>query len=121
MPTCLIVDDSKIVRKLARRIVESLGFEVMEAEHGQHALEVCAERMPDLIVLDWYMPVMDGITFLKNFRSTVGGDAPKIVMCTTENEFSHIMQAMQAGANEYVMKPFDADILRGKLEQIGAL
>lgn len=121
MPTCLVVDDSKVVRTLERRIMESLGFTVSEAEDGQKAADYCTLVKPDLILLDWHMPVMEGIEFLKILRAMEGGNTPKVVFCTTESEMTHIMNALAAGADEYVMKPFDAEIIRGKLEQIGIL
>jgi two-component system chemotaxis response regulator CheY len=121
MPTCLVVDDSKVVRTLERRIMESLGFSVSEAEDGQKAVDFCTNQKPDLILLDWHMPIMEGIEFLKVLRAMPSGDVPKVVFCTTESEMSHIMDALSAGANEYVMKPFDAEIIKGKLEQIGII
>lgn len=121
MPHCLIVDDSKVVRKLERRIMEELGFTVSEAEDGQKAAEFCSAQKPDLILLDWHMPVMDGLEFLKTLRAMPQGNVPKVLFCTTESELSHIVQAMSAGADEYVMKPFDAGIIRGKLEQINMI
>lgn len=121
MPSCLIVDDSKVVRKLERRIMEELGFTVSEAEHGQQAVEHCKGQKPELILLDWHMPVMDGLEFIKILRGMPDGTVPKVVFCTTESEINHIMQAMSAGADEYVMKPFDAAIIKGKLQQIGML
>jgi len=119
MPTCLIVDDSKVVRKLERRIMEELGFTVEEAEDGQKAAEYCAHTKPDMVLLDWHMPVMNGLEFLQVLRAMEGGLAPKVVFCTTESEMSNIMQALSLGADEYVMKPFDAEIIKGKLQQIG--
>ncbi|MDH5722309.1 MAG: response regulator [Alphaproteobacteria bacterium] len=121
MKSCLIVDDSRVVRKVASRIVHDLGFECREAEDGQKAYESCAQNMPDTILLDWNMPVMSGIEFLEKLRDMAGGDHPKVVFCTTENDISHIQRAMQAGANEYIMKPFDSDIIQSKFEQIGVL
>lgn len=121
MPSCLIVDDSKVVRKLERRIMEELGFTVEEAEDGQKATEYCTAQKPDMILLDWHMPVMNGLEFLKALRAMEGGTAPKVVFCTTESEMNNIMQALSLGADEYVMKPFDADIIKGKLQQIGIL
>ena len=122
MPSCLIVDDSKVVRKLERRIMEDLGFTVSEAEDGQKAIEHCLENqatMPDMILLDWHMPVMNGLEFIKALRTMPNGDVPKVIFCTTESEMTNIMQALEFGANEYIMKPFDGEIVKGKLEQIG--
>ena len=119
MKSCLVVDDSKVVRMVARKILEELEFEVSEAADGQQALEACQASMPDLILLDWNMPVMNGIEFLRALRAGDGGDAPKVVFCTTENDLTHIREAISAGANEYIMKPFDSDIIQSKLSQIG--
>lgn len=119
MPTCLVVDDSKVVRKVVRRIMEELGFTVSEAEDGKCAEDYCTTTKPDLILLDWHMPVMNGLEFLKTLRAMEGGALPKVIFCTTESEMTNIMQAMSLGADEYVMKPFDAEIIRGKLDQIG--
>lgn len=121
MKTCLVVDDSRVVRKVARRIVEELEFQCEEAEDGQKAYEFCQKQMPDGIILDWNMPVMSGIEFLELLRRLPGGDAPKVVFCTTENDMAHIQRAMMAGANEYIMKPFDKDIIQSKFTQIGLL
>ncbi len=119
--TCLIVDDSRVVRKVARRIMEELTFTCDEAEDGLIATDKVKIAMPTLIMLDWNMPNMNGLEFLQGLRKLPGGDAPKVVMCTTENDMSHIMQAMQSGANEYIMKPFDKEIVENKLTQIGLL
>jgi two-component system, chemotaxis family, chemotaxis protein CheY len=116
---CLVVDDSAVIRKVARRILEGLDFTIMEAEDGSKALDVCSVHMPDAILLDWNMPVMDGYEFLKAIRRVENGAKPKIVFCTTENDVAHIARAMHAGADEYVMKPFDKDILSSKFQQIG--
>ena len=121
MKTCLIVDDSRVVRKVARRIVEDLGFTCDEAEDGQKAYEFCQNTMPTAVLLDWNMPVMSGIEFLEKLRLMDGGDAPKVVFCTTENDMAHITRAIQAGANEYIMKPFDSEIIQDKFSQVGLL
>ena len=121
MKTCLVVDDSRVIRKVARQILENLYFEVSEAEDGAQALERCGEAMPDAVLLDWNMPVMDGITFLRRLRALDGGDAPKVVFCTTENDFDHITAALEAGATEYMFKPFDLDIVQAKLTSAGLL
>jgi two-component system chemotaxis response regulator CheY len=119
--TCLVVDDSRVVRKVARQILEGTGFGVMEAEDGARALTACRVRLPDAILLDWNMPVMSGIDFLRALRAEFGPGKPPVLFCTSENDMRFIEEAIEAGAQEYIMKPFDADILRGKLEQIGLL
>ena len=121
MKTCLVVDDSKIVRKVVRRIVETLGFNVLEAEHGQAAVDQVQAHAIDVIILDWNMPVMDGLECMKVIRADATLAQPKIIFCTTENEFSKIQQAIVAGADEYVMKPFDEAIIAGKMRQLGIL
>ena len=77
--------------------------------------------MPDVILLDWNMPVMNGIDFLRSLRQQDGGADPVVVFCTTENDMSHIREAMQAGANEYIMKPFDREIIEAKFAQVGLI
>lgn len=121
MKTCLIVDDSKVIRMVARRIVQELGFATEEAGDGKAALEACARSMPDAILLDWNMPVMNGIEFLRELRRRPGGGKPVVVMCTTENDVAHIEEAIRAGGNEYVMKPFDNEILQAKFAMAGLL
>ncbi|HUJ99159.1 MAG TPA: response regulator [Stellaceae bacterium] len=121
MKSCLIVDDSRVVRKVARRILEDLHFTIEEAADGKLALDACLKKMPDVVLLDWNMPVMSGIDFLRHLRRTPGGDGPVVVFCTTENDIQHIQEAIGAGANEYIMKPFDSDILQAKFAQVGLL
>jgi two-component system chemotaxis response regulator CheY len=119
MKTCLIVDDSRVIRKVSRHILETLGFSVDEAENGQQGLERCDASMPDVILLDWNMPVMTGIEFITKLRQRPRGDRPKVVFCTTENDVAHIREAISAGADEYVMKPFDHETLQIKLQLVG--
>ena len=121
MTSCLIVDDSRVIRTVARRHLEAMGFAISEAADGQQALEICRASMPDTILLDWNMPVMNGIDFLKELRQWPGGNVPVVVFCTTENTLACIRQALEAGANEYVMKPFDGDILAAKFQSVGVL
>jgi len=121
MKSCLVVDDSRVVRKVARKILEDLSFDIHEAEDGQQAIDFCSERMPDGILLDWNMPVMNGLEFLQKLRTLAGGDQPRVVFCTTEAELGHIQQALAAGANEYIMKPFDGEIIESKFAQVGLL
>ena len=119
MKTCLIVDDSAVIRKVARRILENLDLDVSEAEDGAKAMEQCSAAMPDVILLDWNMPNMDGYAFLRALRQAPGGGIPKVLFCTTENDVGAIARALHAGADEYIMKPFDRDILTAKLAQVG--
>ena len=121
MKSCLIVDDSKVVRMVARRILEGLQFETAEAENGESALEACRKRMPDAVLLDWNMPVMDGLAFLEELRAMPDIAQPVVVFCTVENDLEHIKQAIGAGANEYIMKPFDSEIIESKFSQAGLL
>ena len=119
MKSCLVVDDSKVIRKVARHILETLNFSVEEAEDGREALSRCEARMPDVVLLDWNMPVMGGIEFLRRLRESAFGSQPKVVFCTTENDAAHIRAAIDAGADEYVMKPFDRETLESKLQIVG--
>ena len=119
MKHCLVVDDSAVIRKVARRILEGLSFRVSEAEDGRQAMLACEAEMPDAVLLDWNMPVMDGYQFLQALRKMPRGDAPKVVFCTTENDVGHIARAIHAGADEYIMKPFDKDIMTAKLQEVG--
>ena len=117
----LIVDDSRVIRKVASRIMQSLGFVTREAENGLEACAACRAMMPDVVLLDWNMPVMDGLEFLSHLRRMPSGMTPKVVFCTTENEVAQITRALAAGADEYIMKPFDKDILSSKLQEVGLL
>jgi two-component system chemotaxis response regulator CheY len=119
MKHCLVVDDSRVIRTVARRIMESLSYSVEEAEDGMAGLRACREKMPDLIFLDWNLPSMKGVEFVKSVRGQVEGGHPVILFCTTESDPAEIAGAMAAGANEYVMKPFDGGVVRAKLADIG--
>src|ERR1700710_654903 len=121
MKTCLVVDDSSVIRKIARRILEEMNFQIIEAEDGEKALEVCKRALPDAILLEWNMPVMVGYEFLSNLRRLPGGELPKVVFCPTENGMDHIARALDAGANEYIMKPFDKDIVAAKFQEVGLI
>lgn len=119
MKTCLIVDDSRVVRKVAARIVKDLKFEVTEAGDGAEAMRICRESMPDAILLDWNMPVMNGLDFLRALRREENGKKPLVVFCSIENDAEHINEALRSGADEFIMKPFDADILESKFAEVG--
>lgn len=121
MKHCLVVDDSRVIRKVACRILEDLRFETEEAEDGVTALEACRRQMPDLVLLDWNLPNMNGIEFLRALRRERDGKTPVVVFCTTENDVGHISEALGAGANEYIMKPFDRGILESKLAEVGMI
>jgi two-component system chemotaxis response regulator CheY len=116
MKSCLIVDDSSVVRKVARRILEDMDYIVDEAEDGQEAFDKCRQEMPDAILLDWNMPILTGLEFLKLLRGYVGGEKPRVVYCTVENDIGTIAMALKAGASDYMMKPFDRAILEAKFE-----
>ncbi len=119
MKTCLVVDDSKVIRKVARHILETLNFTVTEACDGREALDACLQSAPDVVLLDWNMPVMSGMDFLRALKSSAVAAKPKVVFCTTENGMAYIRAAIEAGADEYVMKPFDRDTLQSKLQIVG--
>jgi two-component system chemotaxis response regulator CheY len=108
-----------VIRKVARHILETLDFTVEEAGDGQEALDQCMAAVPDVILLDWNMPVMSGIEFLRALGDVELSQRPKVVFCTTENGTAHIRAAIEAGADEYVMKPFDRDTLESKLQMVG--
>jgi two-component system chemotaxis response regulator CheY len=119
--TCLVVDDSRVVRKVSRRILEEIGFDVAEAADGVEALAWCRASLPDAILLDWNMPVMDGLEFLTQLRREPGGTKPVVVFCSVENDPDHISRALEAGAVEYIMKPFDSDIIESRFVEAGLL
>jgi Response regulators consisting of a CheY-like receiver domain and a winged-helix DNA-binding domain len=119
MKKALVVDDSKAIRQIEKKYLEELGFEVLEAENGKEALEVLKEH-PDisLILLDWHMPVMNGYEFLKTLRANPQYQEIKVMMVTTENQQKSVIDAIMAGANEYLMKPFDKEMLETKIRYL---
>ncbi len=121
MPSLLIVDDSRLMRTIPTRMLEGCGLTIREAEDGVSALAACTDSMPDGILLDWNMPVMDGPTFLQVLRSSPGGARPKVIFCTTESDMEKIAHVLTLGADEFIMKPYDSDILRDKLTYVGLL
>ena len=118
-PLCLIVDDSRVIRRMAADILKALGLRTAEAENGLKAVEFCRGTVPDMVLLDWNMPEMDGISCLKALRAMDLAPRPIVVMCTTENGLAKIREALEAGADEYIMKPYDQDVLLDKLAQVG--
>ena len=121
MKQCLIVDDSRIMRKIARKILEQLKFVIDEAEDGVAALDHCRHSMPDAILLDCNMPTGSGVDFLRLLRREPDGAKPVVVFCTTENDIAQITEAIGAGANEYLIKPFDKEIMEAKLTEVGLM
>ena len=121
MKQALVVDDSAVIRRVARRLLETLRFASVEAEDGAAALYLYAEKKPDLILLDWAMPGVDSIDFLRNLRKLPGGDQPKILYCATENDELLIGRALRAGADDVLFKPFDRTSLQEKLEDVGLI
>ncbi len=122
MKRILIVEDTRLIRRMIRQMLETCGFAVDEAENGVQCLSHCREHgVPAGIILDVNMPEMDGLTCLRAMRADPAFRDCLIIMCTTEVEMSHIVAAMSAGANEYIMKPFTEDILRDKLRMVGLL
>ena len=121
MKMCLVVDDSRVVRKVARRILEALDFETAEAADGAEALAFCRTAMPDAVLVDWAMPNMNGLEFVSALRGEPDGARPIVVFCAAENEPDRIAEALAHGADEYIMKPFDGDIMACKFGQAGLL
>ena len=121
MKTCLVVDDSLPLRRIAVKIVEALGLCVSEAGDGAEALALCRDRMPDAILLDWNMPVMNGIEFLKALAQETSGRLPRVIFCSGESSVRHIHEALAAGADDFVIKPFDRDVLALKFRDSGLI
>lgn len=117
----LIVDDSRVVRKVSRPMLESFGYQVFEAENGEEALARCRADMPDLVLVDWDMPVMGGIEFVTQLRALHASIRPFAVFCTSRSATGDIYKGIDAGADEYVIKPFTEASLREKLSGIGAI
>ena len=116
----LIIDDSRAMRMLLRRIVSNNGFEVVEAGNGQEALDALAVGpLPDVALIDWNMPVMDGLTFVNSVRARPEYRGITLMMVTTESERTQIVRALAAGAHEYLIKPFTEDALLSKFELLG--
>jgi two-component system chemotaxis response regulator CheY len=116
----LVVDDSDVIRKILTAYLQKLGFQVTSAVNGREALDrLHAMERADVALVDWNMPEMDGITLLREIRADVNYDGLPVMMVTTNSELAHVSQALEAGANEYIMKPFTADMLKEKLELLG--
>jgi len=118
--TCLIVDDSRVVRKISKKIAMGLGYRVIEAENGEEGLARCKQDMPDLVLTDWEMPVMSGIEFVTALRAVRASKIPTVVFCTQKGEVTDIHRGIDAGADDYIVKPFGEEALRSKLAKLGA-
>ncbi len=118
MKNCLIVDDSEVIRKVAGHLLNEDGFFIIEAEHGADAMEKCRAGMPDAILVDWHMPTMTGTELISSVRLQPDGAHPYIVYCTTENDPNDIGRALAAGADDYILKPFDRDTLLQKFHNV---
>lgn len=118
-PTCLLVDDSRMIRKVARRIMEQHGFSVTEAEDGAEAIARCRAAMPDLVLTDWDMPVMTGPEFVAALRELPGSADTRVVFCTSKSGAQDIHHGIGAGADDWIVKPFDEATLTGKLAALG--
>ncbi len=116
----LVVDDSRAIRSVLRRMLGEIGLDADEAGDGRQALALL-ERIPapDVVLVDWNMPVMDGLALVQALRALPEYDAVPVVMVTTESEVDRVVQALEAGANEYLMKPFTKEGLLSKLELLG--
>ncbi len=121
MPHCLIADDSKIMRMLLRKIMENFGFEVSEAEDGEDVLEQCLSVRPDIIISDWSLPLIDGIDVLYKIRADRKIKQPRFMFCSYVTDAAIIRQALDGGADDFIMRPFDEDIIAGKLAILGML
>lgn len=121
MKTCLVVDDSSVIRKVARRILERMDFDISEAEDGLQAIKLCEHRLPDVVLLDAAMPNMDGYEFLRSLRRMPGGDKPKVVLCQVENDLAQTARARHAGADEILLKPFGKEHVEAKFSAAGLL
>ena len=121
MQTCLVVDDSSVIRKVARRILEGLDFQIIEAEDGERRSKSASARCPTPSCSTGTCRSWTATSSCGNLRRMPGGDKPKVVFCTTENDVAHIARALHAGANEYIMKPFDKDIMTAKFQEVGLI
>jgi two-component system, chemotaxis family, chemotaxis protein CheY len=120
MRTAIVVDDSRAIRMILSRTLRGLGYEVREAGNGVEALATLhGGPRADLVMADWNMPVMDGLELLRNIRGSEEFAAVPVIMVTTEAEIDQMTAAMAAGATEYIMKPFTAEILADKLRMAG--
>jgi len=117
--TCLIVDDSSVIREIAVRIIEDLGLQTAEAENAIAAVDYCREHKPAAVLLDWDLPSMGALDFLRGAATLAPEDKPAIILCATENDPQQFTLARAAGAQHHVLKPFDKAALEECLAEIG--
>lgn len=118
MQKCLIVDDASVIRKVAQVIVSDMNYEVLEASDTETALTLCQTQQPDVIILDWHIPMCDPLEFLESLRSSFTGRRPFVVYCTSEKDPDIIAKAIDAGADDFILKPFDRASLVSKFTEI---
>lgn len=122
MPTALVIDDSRAIRMVLTRTLSKFGYDVHSAGDGKEAIDwVHQGHRPDLVLVDWNMPVMNGLEFIKEFRDDVNQSAIPLLMVTTETEIEQMVRALDAGANEYIMKPFTDEVIEEKLKLLGVM
>ena len=121
MKRCLVIDDSRVIRRVAAKIVQDLGFTVEEAENGKKALDACRSRLPDVALIDLEMPVMDGHGYLRALRQMPGGRKVVAVIFTANSDPEQMQQVLDEGADEYIMKPFDSEIIHSKFRLLELL
>ncbi len=121
MKVFMIADDAPVIRKVARRIIEDLGFVGVEAENGIQAMDMCADNMPDIIRVDWDMPNMSGLDLVSWLGKYPGAERTKILFCTSEVLVSEMTKAKRAGAHGFLLKPFNREIIAHKLDEMGLL
>lgn len=123
MQKALIIDDSKAIRRILSSAVRELGFEVCEAENGRQALETLTGMQPpaEIVLVDWNMPEMNGLEFVNQVRADNRWSGVKLMMVTSVTEADQMIQALTAGADEYIMKPFTKEVLHDKLRLLGVV
>jgi two-component system chemotaxis response regulator CheY len=121
MKHCVVIDDSDVIRKVAKRILEDLNITSTEAETADEGLAMCKKAMPDAVLLDWHLPRMLPTDFLQLLRQLDGGEAPVVFYCTTENDPELITKALDLGADDYILKPYDKESIQQKLHAAGLL
>lgn len=121
MAKCVIADDSRIIRMLLSKIMANLNFEVIEAEDGEEVVEMVELNEPAVVIMDWRLPILDGIDALYKIRSLKKIKQPKVMFCSSLVDVDKIREALDGGADDYIMKPFDEEIIITKLEILGLI